>query len=276
MSTYPATLDDLGATNPAGSDPMTDGAGHAAQHAEANDAIDAIQTTLGVDPQGGETDVAARLDAIEASIGGGGGSTWPPDDPPGSPSAYDYEFGATTTSLPAGWSWVNQGSATYDEKYGSGYILVPSSSGTNLRIIQQAAPSAPFTLTAKFRRVATTGTGAYFVGLVLRNSGSGKVANLAWDGRGLTWYFFNSPTSFNSYPGGFIDHRPADTIYLQAVVSSLSSVTLNWSADGAVFKTAYSGLDVAAFLSTCDSIGFTGNDESSTAPIYACDWFRVT
>ena len=73
MSTYPATLDDLGATNPAGSDPMTDGAGHAAQHAAANDAIDAIQTTLGVDPQGGETDVAARLDAIEASIGGGGG-----------------------------------------------------------------------------------------------------------------------------------------------------------------------------------------------------------
>lgn len=77
MSTYPATLDDLGATNPVGSDPMTDGAGHAAQHAAANDAIDAIQTTLGVDPQGGETDVAARLDAIEASIGGGGGgSEW--------------------------------------------------------------------------------------------------------------------------------------------------------------------------------------------------------
>ena len=64
MSTYPATLDDLGATNPAGTDTMLDGDGHAAQHADANDAIDAIQTTLGVDPQGGSTDVATRLDDL--------------------------------------------------------------------------------------------------------------------------------------------------------------------------------------------------------------------
>ena len=68
MSTYPGVLDDLGATNPAGSDPMTDGAGHAAQHAAANDAIDAIQTTLGVNPQGGEASVDARLDAMDTAI----------------------------------------------------------------------------------------------------------------------------------------------------------------------------------------------------------------
>lgn len=64
MSTYPASLDDLGATNPSPSDPMNDGAGHASLHSEANDAIDAIQTTLGVDPQGGSTDVATRLDDL--------------------------------------------------------------------------------------------------------------------------------------------------------------------------------------------------------------------
>jgi len=64
VSTYPTSLDNLGATNPASSDPMNDGAGHAAQHAEANDAIDAIQATLGVDPQGGSADVATRLDDL--------------------------------------------------------------------------------------------------------------------------------------------------------------------------------------------------------------------
>lgn len=52
MSTYPASLDDLGASNPSSSTQMDDGAGHAAQHADANDAIDAIQVTLGADPFG--------------------------------------------------------------------------------------------------------------------------------------------------------------------------------------------------------------------------------
>lgn len=72
-SSYPGGLDSF--TNPAGSDPLnTAGAKlHSAQHSNANDAIEAIQSTLGLDPQGAEADVAARLDAIEAGGGGGGG-----------------------------------------------------------------------------------------------------------------------------------------------------------------------------------------------------------
>lgn len=69
-SSYPGSLDSL--TNPASGDAMNSGAGHAAQHADANDAIEAIQATLGVDPQGGELTVADRLDALES--GGGSGS----------------------------------------------------------------------------------------------------------------------------------------------------------------------------------------------------------
>lgn len=64
MSTYPGALDDLGSTNPTPTTPTNDGDGHAAQHSAANDAIDAIQATLGVDPQGGSTDVATRLDDL--------------------------------------------------------------------------------------------------------------------------------------------------------------------------------------------------------------------
>lgn len=72
-SSYPGGLDSF--TNPAGSDPLnTAGAKlHSKQHGDANDAIEAIQATLGIDPQGAEADVAARLDAIEAGGGGGGG-----------------------------------------------------------------------------------------------------------------------------------------------------------------------------------------------------------
>lgn len=68
MSTYPGVLDDLGSTNPSSGTQMDDGAGHAAQHSDANDAIDAIQATLGVNPQGGEASVDARLDAMDTAI----------------------------------------------------------------------------------------------------------------------------------------------------------------------------------------------------------------
>lgn len=70
-SSYPGALDTL--TNPDASDAMNDGAGHAANHAAANDAIEAIQATLGIDPQGGEATVADRLDAMGGGGGGGGG-----------------------------------------------------------------------------------------------------------------------------------------------------------------------------------------------------------
>jgi hypothetical protein len=66
-STYPTTLDTLPTSN-ANSTPMVDT--HAEQHNEVNDAVMAIQSTLGTDPQGAEADVAARLTAIEGSLGG--------------------------------------------------------------------------------------------------------------------------------------------------------------------------------------------------------------
>lgn len=70
-SSYPGALDSL--ANPSGGDAMNGANLHSAQHANANDAIEAVQSTLGIDPQGSEATVADRLDAIESSVGGGGG-----------------------------------------------------------------------------------------------------------------------------------------------------------------------------------------------------------
>lgn len=58
-SSYPGGLDAL--TNPTGSDSMAS-VSHASQHANANDAIEAIQTELGTDPAGASATVAARFD----------------------------------------------------------------------------------------------------------------------------------------------------------------------------------------------------------------------
>ena len=87
MSTYPGALDDLGSTNPTPTTPTNDGDGHAAQHSAANDAIDAIQATLGVNPfgvtllpdaTGGTDGHVLTIDtgewvAAEPTGGGGGG-----------------------------------------------------------------------------------------------------------------------------------------------------------------------------------------------------------
>lgn len=60
---YPGSIDSL--TNPSAGDALTSPS-HSAQHANANDAIEAIETELGVNPSGSDATVAARLTAIEA------------------------------------------------------------------------------------------------------------------------------------------------------------------------------------------------------------------
>ncbi|CAB5217007.1 hypothetical protein UFOVP199_28 [uncultured Caudovirales phage] len=62
-SAYPSGFDSL--TNPAASDPLSSPA-HATQHINANDAIEAIEATLGVNPQGTVSTVNARFGVLEA------------------------------------------------------------------------------------------------------------------------------------------------------------------------------------------------------------------
>lgn len=65
-SNYPGALDTL--VNPTGSE-FQDDPPHSDQHIDANDAIEAIQATLGIDPQSTHDDVAARLDQLETILG---------------------------------------------------------------------------------------------------------------------------------------------------------------------------------------------------------------
>ena len=70
---YPGALDTL--TNPTATDAMNSATvPHATQHANLNDAMKAVQATLGTNPQGAQATVSARIAAIE----GGGGATMVP------------------------------------------------------------------------------------------------------------------------------------------------------------------------------------------------------
>ena len=64
---YPNQIDNF--NNPSSSDNLnTPGVLHADQHANANDAIEAIENELGTNPSGGQPTVAGRLDAIEQNF----------------------------------------------------------------------------------------------------------------------------------------------------------------------------------------------------------------
>lgn len=63
-STYPGAIDNL--SNPDGTDPLSNPA-HAEQHSDANDAIEAIENTLGVNPQGVYLTVAARMTDVDSA-----------------------------------------------------------------------------------------------------------------------------------------------------------------------------------------------------------------
>lgn len=71
-SNYPDSFDNF--TNPGPADSMQV-VSHSSQHSNENDAIEAIEQVLGLNPEGSEASVRARLEAIETAldnIGSGG------------------------------------------------------------------------------------------------------------------------------------------------------------------------------------------------------------
>jgi hypothetical protein len=71
MASYPGAIPSL--TNPAPSDGTVSPLSHAAQHANANDEIEAIAAELGTNPSGSYDTVADRLADLAGGGGGGGG-----------------------------------------------------------------------------------------------------------------------------------------------------------------------------------------------------------
>lgn len=64
-SSYPGGLDSF--VNPTSADALDDPP-HDEQHANANDAMEAVQAELGLNPAGSQATVRARLDDLEARI----------------------------------------------------------------------------------------------------------------------------------------------------------------------------------------------------------------
>lgn len=90
----------------------------------------------------------------------------------------DYDFTASTTSsLPAGWSWEQQGSSAYLEELGCGCITWDTGAFNYIRDVYRNLPATFNSVLVKLSIYQQTGNGG--TGLILRNSVSGKLCHFA-------------------------------------------------------------------------------------------------
>jgi len=199
-----------------------------------------------------------------------------PDDVPASPNAADYEFNATSSSLPTGWSWFNQGTSTYSEAKGAGVLLAQTGSGVNRGIVQSLPAGSSWTVTAKV--TATGGSqganGWGVAGICLRSSGDTKLSVFGYQDDGkVAGYRYTGDT----YSADILTPiTPAGQVfnggYLRIVRNSSTSYDLAYSRDGVTWSTVVSAHNPTGFH-TPDQVGFFLR---LGAAQLAAHWFRVT
>ena len=115
----------------------------------------------------------------------------------GAPLAEDCEFNRSgqNTGLPSGWSWVNQGAATYLEAAGAGAIQAPGSTGYNYRGIVRSLPASWSSIVAKDSAI-TRGGNEISSGICLREAATGKL---------LTFYSYSTGSLNDLYLVGWTD-----------------------------------------------------------------------
>lgn len=235
-------------------------------------------------------------DPVRISSSGGGGGAGPSvdvvsdyNDVFGSSfTSCDQEFDRTgsPTTLPSGWSWVNQGSASFVERFGAGLVRHPGAAGDDVKGAVVSLSGAP----AAWRAVAKLGmakrdTNYFDAGLMLRESASGKLVTFvhistgtAADSSVINVFGvskYNSPTSYNSGFGS--RYRAASLggpLYMAIEKVSSSSWKFEVSPDGIAWFTIMSAIDVSSFI-TPDQVGFGASMVGSQPGDIACHWFRL-
>lgn len=203
--------------------------------------------------------------------------------------SYDYEFDAAdTTSLPSGWSWVNQGDSTYREVASMAALYALSSGGTTSanethRMIVRSLPGgSAWTAVGKIPSVFGYPAGGDYIrgGLVLRDSAggdyvffgrkistAGDVANVAVD-------YFSSLNTFSSTQ--LTDVLSDVPRYFKITKSSATSFGFAVSANGVGWVNHVIGYDPTADGLSLDQIGFLASGPSAGFDVMMeIDWFRV-
>lgn len=210
---------------------------------------------------------ADGADGTSSRFDDAGDSSW------GSTLGYDVEFEEDTSSLPSGWSWLNQGSSTYEQKFGRA-VLTLQNSTTNLRgLVRNIPTESTWTLTVKANlQTLDLDYCGGFIGI--HESGTSETAAWGAQRNGGLRISYSTWTSLTaaSHPLLAADARVQFIPYWRLRRNSSTSYDFQISFDGIAWQT----IDAArnpSFL-TPDKI-FIGGFSAGQAPVITFDWLRI-
>lgn len=207
----------------------------------------------------------------------------------GPDEGYDEEFDATnSTSLPSGWAWVNQGTATYIEHFGYGRIDWEGGGGDqNWHIVKQALDEPTFTVYAHVwyqRNGSGSSSDSYGPALIFRDSGTQEFVPwvVSWVGSGgsagqsqLYVSKYTNPTTYGGSTFSGPHHtwpRAVVHWYYRVRKNSASDWDFAYSADGGCWFEFATGIDVSSWCDP-DEVGFAVSGAPSCHMGF--EWIRV-
>jgi hypothetical protein len=182
--------------------------------------------------------------------------------------AYGYRFlnqaGVTQTSTD--FTWTNQSTSTItDEAYGGMTMKIPDQSGVKLRILTEAAPSDPWTLTGHVHFGPGYTYGSTIMGICARESATGRIQTCGLQiGGDVGAWQYSSATTYGTRMGAAYDHR-TDNVWLRLkddstnIIASVSSDGINFMDIGQQSRSSW------PTGSGYDELGFFVNGESADA-----------
>lgn len=205
-------------------------------------------------------------------------SPWAGDTLSGGPFDEEFDRESAPTSLPTGFAWVNQGTATYVEEYGAGHLSVPAAVGSNLRGIFKTLPTATaYAITSKCGIAYSFNNYVSPCPLVLRESATGKLYSLGLNATRqmvtMTWASVTAGAStITQWNCGFAP------MYWRIKKNSATSWDFAASQDGISWFTLAAAANVNTFFTTApDQIGMAAesNNQSVAAPLdLSSHWMR--
>lgn len=196
---------------------------------------------------------------------------------------FDCEFNRSDASTaPTGWSWVNQGAATYLERFGVGSIALGSAAGNNMIGFSRTAPgTATWMATAKVRASGVGGSNGPYVGIAVRDSVSGKFVTMVHSGGtdNIQVDNYSNPTTYGGsspVPSVRFPNRSVAGGWFVAVrKNSATSFDFLASADGISWLPVLLAHNPTTYLGTAPTdIMLCGMPYGSTAHA-TFEWFRI-
>jgi len=226
------------------------------------------------------TAVSGGADLVQVASGAGSvripGLKGSADAVPASPSAYDEEFDGDLSA----WTTLGSPATSNATDAKSHYHLAVPNGQWRIDGIYKAAPSTPFTVTAKITDYLHSGNYQH-PGIMLGEASPGKIflfGPISHTGHSF-WTCYSSCT-WNSRTSRATVHAEYDgpyrKPYLRLIVASSTSITTQFSEDGLVWVTAQTAVSPSPAF-TIGSVGLvaTSNDTTINHESFF-DWIRFT